>query len=71
VYADDACHLAAAIGRDVRCAEALCAYWETADPRSGMSVCGLRRVGPYLRLQPELARQLFALRARLEEVRPP
>jgi hypothetical protein len=71
VPTDDACRLAAAVGRDVRCAEALCAYWEAAEDRSGMNGCGLRRLAPYLSLQPELARQLLALRARLEDVRPP
>jgi hypothetical protein len=67
----DACRLAAALGRDEPCAETRCAFWEPFGAHATTSGCGLRPIAPYLRMQPELARQLLELRARLDAVRAP
>ena len=63
------CRLEAALGRHELCPEALCAFWEPADGAATGSGCGLDRIAPYLKTQPELARHLLRLRARLEDVR--
>lgn len=67
----DACRLAAALGREEPCPETRCAFWEPFGARATTSGCGLHPIAPYLKMQPELARQLLELRARLEDVRGP
>ena len=62
------CRIAAAIGRQERCPETLCPYWESAERRAPTSGCGLHEIAPYLRTQPKLARYLLALRPRLGDV---
>ena len=63
------CRLAAAVGRQERCPEALCAYWEPAEgPWDGKRLRAPRdRAVPGD--APELAGYLLELRARIEDVR--